>query len=236
MPVEQYHLAWWRRWLTRPLIRVVLRLIFHVLAPVKVTGKNNVPLHTPYIVIINHVSLFEAPFVGAFWPEQLEAMGASDVWDRPGQNILARMWGGIPVHRGDYDRAAVDGVVSALRSGYPLLIAPEGERSHMPGMQPAKPGVAFIVEQTGLPVVPVAIVGTTDDFFQKASHGKRPPVEMHIGKPVLLPPVEGKGAERRASRQRNADLVMRHIAGLLPVEYRGVYAQNTIFPDSGTQW
>ena len=232
MPVEQYHLAWWRRWLTRPLIRVVLRLIFNALAPVKVTGKNNVPLHTPYIVIINHVSLFEAPFVGAFWPEQLEAMGASDVWDRPGQNILARMWGGIPVHRGDYDRAAVDGVVSALRSGYPLLIAPEGERSHMPGMQSAKPGVAFIVEQTGLPVVPVAIVGTTDDFFQKASHGKRPPVEMHIGKPVLLPPVEGKGAERRASRQRNADLVMRHIAGLLPEEYRGVYAQNTIFPDS----
>lgn len=235
MPVEQYHLAWWRRWLTRPLIRVVLRLIFHVLSPVKVTGKNNVPLHTPYIVIINHVSLFEAPFVGAFWPEQLEAMGASDVWDRPGQNILARMWGGIPVHRGDYDRAAVDGVVSALRSGYPLLIAPEGERSHMPGMQPAKPGIAFIVEQTGLPVVPVAIVGTTDDFFQKASHGKRPPVEMHIGKPVLLPPVEGKGAERRASRQRNADLVMRHIAGLLPEEYRGVYAQNAIFPDSGTR-
>ena len=89
----------------------------------------------------------------------------------------------------------MDGVVAALRSGSPLLIAPEGERSHKPGMQTAKPGIAFIVEQTGLPVVPVAIVGTTDDFFHKASRGKRPQLEMHIGKPFHLPPVEGKGAD-----------------------------------------
>ncbi len=234
MPVKQYHLAWWRRWLARPFIRIVLRLVFRALAPAKITGSKNVPLRTPYIVAINHVSLFEAPFVGVFWPEQLEALGASDVWDRPGQNILARMWGGIPVHRGDFDRAAVDGVVSALHSGYPLLIAPEGGRSHVPGMQPAKPGIAYIAEQTGLPVIPVGIVGTTDDFFQKASKGKRPLLEMRIGKPIQLPPVEGKGAGRRESRQRNADLVMRTIAGLVPEQYRGVYAQNAIFPDSET--
>ena len=232
MPVEKYHLAWWRRWLARPLIRGVLRSFFHLLAPIKITGKKNVPLRTPYIVAINHVSLYEAPFVGVFWPEQVEALGASDVWERPGQNILARMWGGIPVHRGDYDRAAMDSVISVLSSGYPLLMAPEGGRSHKPGMQTAKAGIAFIVEQTNMPVIPVAIVGTTDDFFQKASHGKRPPLEMHIGKPIHLPPVEGKGIERRESRQRNADLVMRHIAGMLPEEYRGVYADTAIFPAS----
>ncbi len=231
MQVKEYHLAWWRRWLARPIIRVLLRTVFHILAPVKVTGKKNVPFKTPYIVAINHVSLFEAPFVGVFWPEQIEALGASDVWDRPGQKYLAQLWGGIPVHRGEYDRAAMEGVISALRSGYPLLIAPEGGRSHTPGMRTAYPGVAYIVEQTGAPVIPVAIVGTTDDFFKKASKGKRPPLEMRIGKPIHLPPVEGKGEAKRQARQRNADLVMRHIAGLLPEEYRGVYAQEAIFPE-----
>jgi hypothetical protein len=34
--------------------------------------------------------------------------------------------------------------------------------------------------------------------------------------------------ERRETRQKNADLVMRHIAGLLPVEYHGVYAGRVI--------
>ena len=234
MPVETYHLAWWRRWLARPVIRVVFRFLFRILASIRITGRRNVPLRSAYIVAINHVSLFEAPFISGYWPEQVEVIGASDVWDRPGQNILARLWGGIPVHRGDYDRAALEGVLLALRSGYPLLIAPEGGRSHAPGLRQAKPGIAYIAEQSGLPVIPVGIVGTTDDFWQKASRGKRPPLEMRIGKPIQLPPVEGKGVERRASRQRNADLVMRTIAGLLPEEYRGVYAENAIFPVSDT--
>jgi 1-acyl-sn-glycerol-3-phosphate acyltransferase len=235
VPVRgEYHLAWWRRWLARPFLRAALRLLFRTLAPVKITGRKNVLFHKPYIVAFNHVSLFDPPFIGVFWPEQMEAMGAADIWDRPGQNILARMWGGIPVHRGDVDRALFDKVISALRSGYPMLIAPEGGRSHAPGMCQAKPGIAYLVEQTGMPVLPVGIVGTTDDFWHKATKGKRPCLEMRIGEPIQLPLLEGKGEARRAARQRNTDLVMSHIAGLLPEEYRGFYADSAIFPNSKT--
>ena len=234
MPLEKYRPAWWVRWLGRPLIRIVLGLVFYILSPIKITGRKNVPRRKPYIVAINHVSLFEAPFIGVFWPEQLEVMGAVDVWSKPGQNILARLWGGIQVHRGEYDRALFEKVLGALAAGYPLLIAPEGGRSHKPGMRPAMPGVAYLAEQSRLPVIPVGIVGTTDDYWHKASRGQRPVLEMHIGKPLQLPPVEGRGAERRDSRQRNADLVMRAIAGLLPEEYRGVYGDNPILPDTQT--
>ena len=231
MPVKEYHPAWWRVWFARPFLRVVLRAVFRVLAPVKVTGQGNVPRGSPYIVAINHVSLFDPPFAGVFFPKAVEAMGAVEVWDRPGQNILARMWGGIPVHRGDYDRAMFDTVLAVLRSGYSLVDRPGGGRSHKPGLREAKLGVAYLAEQSGMPVVPVAIVGTTDDFWKKAVRGGRPKLEMHIGKPILLPPVEGRGAERRLSRQRNADLVMRYLAGLLPEDYRGVYSATAIFPE-----
>lgn len=228
--VAQYRVAWWVRWIGRPLVRVVLGGIFRILAPIKIMGRENVPVGKPYLVAINHVSLFDPPFVGAFWPEQVEAMGAVDIWSKPGQNILARMWGGIPVHRGEYDRALFDKVTSALRSGYALLIAPEGGRSHTPGLCQAKPGLAYIIEQTGVPVIPVGISGTTDDFWHKGIRGKRPPIEMRIGKPLVLPAL-AKGSVRKEARQANTDLVMRHIAGLLPEEYRGVYAKNAILPD-----
>jgi 1-acyl-sn-glycerol-3-phosphate acyltransferase len=232
MPLTEYHLAWWRHWLARPFVRVALRTLFHILAPVRITGRENVPLGKPYIVAINHVSLFDPPFAGVFWPEQVEVMGAAEVWRRPGQNILARLWGGIQVHRGDYDRAMFETVLAVLRKGYPLLIAPEGGRSHAPGLQVAKPGIAYLAEQSGVPVVPVGIVGTTDDFWHKAARGKRPQLEMRIGRPFYLPPVDGKGEARRLSRQHNADLVMHAIAGLLPEDYRGVYSSNTILPAS----
>jgi len=227
--MRPYRVAFWRR-LVRPIIRGVFRLIFRILAPVKVTGKENIPRKGSYVVAMNHVSLFDPPFMLSFFPRQLEAMGAVDIWDRPGQGILARLFGGIPVHRGEYDRQLIDTVLNVLHSGYPLLIAPEGGRSHITALQRAKPGVAFILDEARVPVVPVGIVGTTDDFWHRATHGERPQLEMRIGKPFHLPPLEGRGGERREARQRNADLVMMHIVELLPEEYRGFYAEPATRP------
>jgi len=214
-----------------PLINRIARLffkpsfqgLFHLLARIKITGQENVPFGKPYIVAINHVSIFDPPFAIAFWPEMIEAMGASDVWQRPGQAQLVKIYHAIPVHRGEYDREVFDKVLAVLSSGKPLLLAPEGGRSHHEGMRRAHPGIAFIVEQSGVPVIPVGITGTTDDFFKKAIRAERRLLEMHIGKPFILPPIKGKGSERREARQHNADLVMEHIAALLPPNYRGYY-------------
>jgi 1-acyl-sn-glycerol-3-phosphate acyltransferase len=216
--------------LSRPVTKAIFRGIFHVLGRVKVIGQENIPYGKPYVVAMNHVSIFDPPLIGAFWPEQLEIIGAADVFDKPGQGQILRIYGVIPVHRGDYDRALLTRIIHIIKSGFPLLIAPEGGRSHVPAMRRAKSGVAYIVEQTGVPVVPVGLVGTTEDFWQRAKRIERPQLEMRIGKPIRLPEITVKGNERHEARQQNADLVMRHLAGLLPEEYRGVYAETTIFP------
>jgi 1-acyl-sn-glycerol-3-phosphate acyltransferase len=134
------------------------------------------------------------------------------------------MYGATPVHRGLFDRELIDEMLTMLRAGMPLLIAPEGGRSHRPAMRRAKPGIAYIVEETGVPVVPVGIFGATDDFLKRGLRLERPRIGMRVGRPFHLPPLEGRGDVRRASRQCNADLVMRRIAELLPPEYHGVYA------------
>jgi len=160
----------------------------------------------------------------------LEVIGASDVFDKPGQGQLLKAYGVIPVHRGDYDRVLFTRIISIIKAGLPLLIAPEGGRSHVPAMKRAMPGISYIVEQTHVPVVPLALVGTTEDFWQRAIHFERPTLEMRIGKPILLPEITARGIEKHQARQRNADLVMRCLAGLLPEEYRGEYAESAIFP------
>ena len=114
-------------------------------------------------------------------------------------------------------------MIAVLNSGKPLLLAPEGGRTHDLGMRKALPGVAYIIDKTRVPVVPVGIIGTTDDFLTRAIHLKRPLLEMRIGKPLELPPVESKGAARHEALQANADLIMHAIADLIPSEYRGVY-------------
>ena len=209
--------------LFRILIRPIFRLIFYILCRVKVTGRENVPRQGAYLIAINHISLYEAPFILSFWPMAPEVVGAVDIWSKPGQSTLARLYGGIPLRRGEYDRKVLDIAISALQSGRPLLIAPEGGRSHTPGMRRALPGVAFLMDMAQVPVIPVGFVGTTDDMMDTALHARKPRIEMHIGKPIQLIPAEGKGGEKREARQRNADLVMYRIADLVPEEYRGVY-------------
>lgn len=212
----------------RPVAKFVFRSVFHALARVRIIGKENIPYGNSYVVAMNHVSIFDPPFVGAFWPEQLEIIGAIDVFSKPGQGLVLKMYGVIPVHRGDYDRPLLTKIISIIKAGIPLLIAPEGGRSHQPAMRRAKPGVAYIVEKTNVPVLPVGLVGTTEDFWQRAKRGQKPALEMHIGKPITLPIITDKGLEKHTARQKNADLVMSYLAGLLPEEYRGVYAESAI--------
>ena len=216
--------------ISRPILKVVFRGIFRLFARVKISGKENLPYGKSYVVAMNHVSIYDPPFVAAFWPEQLEIIGASDVFEKPGQGQILKAYGVIPVHRGDYDRVLFTKIISVIKAGFPLLIAPEGGRSHVPGMKRALPGISYIVEQTHVPVVPVGVVGTTEDFWQRARRGKRPLLNLCIGKPITLPEITEKGTEKHEARQRNVDLVMNMLAGLLPEEYRGVYAGSAVLP------
>jgi 1-acyl-sn-glycerol-3-phosphate acyltransferase len=205
-------------------MRPAFRALFHLLSRVRISGREHIPASGAYLIAINHVSLFEPPLLIAFWPIAPEAVGAVDIWERSGQSTLARLYGGIPVHRGQYDRVLLEKMLAALQAGFPLLIAPEGARSHTPGMRRALPGVAYVIDKAQVPVVPVGIIGTSDDFLALAIRGNRPQVEIRIGPPVLLPPIRGNGEDRRNARQENVDLVMRQIAALLPEEYHGIYA------------
>lgn len=209
-------------------LRFGIRTIFNILGRVKVLGRENVPLGKPYVIAMNHISIFDPPLTVCFWPEQPEVIGAADVFEKKGQGTLLSLYGVIPVHRGEYDRALLENILAILKAGRPLVIAPEGGRSHEPAMRRAMPGIGYIIEQAQVPVVPVGLLGTLDDFWQRAKRGEKPPIEMRIGKPIFFPPITEKGAERREARQKNADLVMRHIAGLLPAEYHGVYAGQAI--------
>lgn len=220
--------------LNRIFLRPAVRTLFHILGRIRVLGTENVPLGKPYVIAINHISIFDPPLAVSFWPEKPEVIGAADVFAKKGQGPLLTMYGVIPVHRGDYDRALLEKILAILKAGRPLLLAPEGGRSHEPAMRRAMPGIGYIIEHARVPVLPVGLVGTTDDFWQRAKaywlrkRGERPELEMRIGKPIHFPPITQKGAERRDARQSNADLVMRYIAGLLPEEYHGVYAGQAI--------
>jgi 1-acyl-sn-glycerol-3-phosphate acyltransferase len=69
----------------------------------------------------------------------------------------------VPVERGsrrDAAKASVEAAAEALRSGLDILVFPEGTRSLDGRLSAFKKGPFFLAEQTGAPIVPIAISGT----------------------------------------------------------------------------
>lgn len=208
--------------LFRGIGRPAFRFLFRVLCRIRIEGLENIPKEGGYLVSGNHLSIIDPPFVVAFWPRPLEAVGAVEVLERPFQGQLMRLYGAMSVHRGQADRGLLDEMVRRLRAGFPVLMDPEGRRSHVPGMQTAHPGVAYVAARARVPVIPVGVTGS-EAATAAWKRGRRGNLKMVIGKPVVLPEVELRSPARRARLRANTDILMREIAALLPEEYRGVY-------------
>jgi 1-acyl-sn-glycerol-3-phosphate acyltransferase len=219
---KPYRVSLWLK-IRRAVLRLIFRLVFAYLYRVKITGMQNIPKDGAYIIAYNHISVVEPPMILTFWPVAPEALAGHDVWQRGWFGTVVDIYGATPVKRGEYDRQTIDTMMAQLEADLPLAIAPEGGRSHQIRMRAAHPGVAYLMGKAGVPIVPVAIKGTHDTSFEDARKGAKELLEMRIGKPFMLPPVEGKGAERREARQRNADEIMMRIAAMLPKEYHGYY-------------
>jgi len=213
----------WSVRLFRAVARPLFRLLFHILCDIKIEGLENVPARGGYLVSSNHLSIIDPPFVVAFWPRALEAAGAREILNRPFQGELMRWYGGIPVHRGEVDRTLLDEMVRRLRAGFPVMMDPEGRRSHSAGMQGAHPGVAYVAARAGVPVVPVGITGA-EAATQAWRRLRRGRLTMKIGRPITLPPIDLRAPSRKEALRANTDRLMRAIAELLPEAYRGIYA------------
>ncbi len=203
--------------------RSLTRLTLWALARVTVSGIENVPLTDGVLLAMNHIGDADALLALAYAPRPLTIIGKSEILGWPVLGPLARAYGMIPVKRGEPDRVTLQKGIDVLRAGQALLIAPEGRESPSGTLERAKEGPAFMALHARVPVAPVAITGTMwQQIFPEWKRLRRPRLTLTFGPPFTFPP----NIKRRAA----ADLMMRHIAVLLPADYRGVYADELLAP------
>jgi 1-acyl-sn-glycerol-3-phosphate acyltransferase len=190
---------------------------------VEVTGRENVPPYGPYFIVFNHIDTLDAPLMVVFWPDVPEGITAAENYSHPIVGSLMRMYGAIPIKRTSYDREALEKGLEVIKSGSPLVVAPEGTRRRQPGMRQAKPGIAFLAMKAKAPIVPVGITGT-ETWIPSWKKFRRPRITMNIGQPFSLPDEPLAREQRQAKLEEYTTLIMKRIAALVPPEYRGVYA------------
>jgi 1-acyl-sn-glycerol-3-phosphate acyltransferase len=212
----------WKVGLFRALARPAFRSLFRILSRVEIEGLRNVPRSGSYLVACNHISIYEPPLVLAFWPTVLEVAAAVDVFDRPQQGALVRLYGSLPVHRGEFDRRLIESMVDMLTAGRPVLIFPEGGRTHSPGLRQAWHGASYVAARARVDVIPVGVTGT--EALGEAIHQhRRTRLRMSIGEALPTPAIDLRAPERKRALLSHTEEIMRGIATLLPESYRGVY-------------
>ncbi len=207
---------------TRAVLRGLARALL-LSTRLEVRGVENVPRAGPLLIACNHTSHLDPPIAVVTVPREIEFVALADLREVPITRTVIGAYGAIWVRRDEMDREVVRQCLAALERGQAVWLAPEAGRSPTGALMPGRQGVAWLAARSGAPVLPMAIAGAHQ---AAASWGRlrRPTIRVAFGQPMPLgvpPSLEGAG--RKAALTANTETLMRHIAALLPPEYRGVY-------------
>jgi len=167
----------------------VMRILFTILWPLRVTGAENLPESGAAILCGNHKSLLDPLAAGVAVRRPLRFMGKKELFGVPVVRTLIRWLGAFPVDRGNADMAAVRTSLAILKEGGVLGIFPQGGRE-MKGHTAMETGVALIALKSGATVVPMRISERFRPFHRNA---------LTIGKPVDLSAFSIRGGSEALS-------------------------------------
>jgi 1-acyl-sn-glycerol-3-phosphate acyltransferase len=199
---------------TRKILTPTVRMLFSILAKMKVSGVEHLPSHGPVVLAANHMTIFDVFPMQFALPRLIYYMGKAELFQNPILDPILRRLGGFPVYRGEKDIWALRHAQKVLDAGEVLGIFPEGTRSRGTGLRPAKTGAARLAIQAGCPIVPMAVNGTQNLLSRFPWRGQ---VEISLGAPIYPEPHD--------SALALTDKIMFHLAALLPEHMRGAYAE-----------
>lgn len=172
----------WHRLLMRALAAAAA-FLFAVFFQWRVEGQENVPARGPAFVTVNHLSAIDIPALGAAlirlgWEPGVNmfTVAKQEVFRNP---ILARvlpLFGMFPLNRNQLDLSAMRTLLAILERGALVGVAPEGTRSPTGHLQLFQPGLAKIIIQKRVPILPAGLAG-----MERAM-----PIGTHIPRPVPI--------------------------------------------------
>jgi 1-acyl-sn-glycerol-3-phosphate acyltransferase len=138
------------------------------------------------VYVANHLSYMDTPAIFAALPFQFRIVARHDLFKLPFIGWHLRRSGQVPVNVTN-PRASISslgGAVKTLRTGMPLFIFPEGGRSPTGHLANFMNGPAFMAIRAGLPIIPMALIGTYELLPMHSMEFHPVPVTLAVGEPI----------------------------------------------------
>lgn len=194
----------------------------------RVRGRNNVPQSGGVLLASNHLAFVDSIVLTLVARRSVSFMAKSEYFTGKGiRGWFMRSFfsgvGAVPVDRtsAKAGQEALDAGLEVLQSGGAFSIYPEGTRSRDGRLYRGRTGVAWLALTAGVPVVPVALIGTEN--LQPGGTGgiRLARVTVEFGEPMDLTRF-GPANSGRARRQAT-DAIMTEIARLSGQERANLY-------------
>ncbi|MFZ4176311.1 lysophospholipid acyltransferase family protein [Streptomyces griseoincarnatus] len=162
--------------------RIGVGLMYGLFKP-RVLGSWRVPASGPVIFAVNHSHNIDGPMVMGVAPRPTHFLIKKEAFVGPLDPFLTGI-GQLKVDRHSTDRTAIARALGVLKQGGVLGIFPEGTRGEG-DFASIRAGLAYFAVRSGAPIVPVAVLGSSDrpGRLTKALPPLRSRVDIVFGDP-----------------------------------------------------
>jgi len=153
---------------------------------IKIIGAENIAFGKPQVIMANHQSDFDILICMAGIPTDFIWTAKKELFRIPVFGKALRVSGFIEIDRQDHEKAIknLEQAAGKLQEGISVATFPEGTRSRDGKLLPFKQGMFYVAIQTGIPIVPVSIIGSGKIMSKKSWQVNRGEIIMVIDKPI----------------------------------------------------
>ena len=152
-------------------MRFMIWLLSHSMYRVEHKGLQAIPDEGAAVLVCNHVSFVDALLIGGAVRRPVRFVMYYKIYNLPVLNFIFRTAGTVPIAGRNEDLliydAAFKKIAEYLRNGEVVCIFPEGKLTADGEINEFKAGVERILEQTPVPVIPMALQGLWGSFFSR---------------------------------------------------------------------
>jgi len=155
---------------------------------VEVIGSENILRGKPQVFMANHQSDFDILITLAHVPGQFRWIAKKELFAIPVFGQAMKSAGYIEIDRQNHEKAmqSLDLAALRIRQGKSVMTFPEGTRSRNGEIKAFKPGTFYLAIQSGVPIVPITIIGSGDIMPKRSLKIKPGKIKLIIGKPISV--------------------------------------------------
>jgi glycerol-3-phosphate dehydrogenase (NAD(P)+) len=170
------------------IVRVSFQIFFLIYFRMQRIGLEHVPRRGPVIIASNHRSFLDPFVIACMARRPMYYVAKEEIFYGRVISWLLTSLGAFPVRRGASDADTIITAKAILARGDIVLIFPEGTRTRPGALGTPHRGVGRLALETGVPVVPVAVIGT--EAIRKGVVIRPHKVRIRAGRALRFPLVE----------------------------------------------